>query len=656
MNSSAAEPSSAEPSLVPLSPAQEAMWLEQLLHPESVNGGFFSVLLRGPVTAEEVRTACAAVCAGHPQLRSLVVADGPAVRMAVHPVEAVLRFARVPLAAGPGQERAAARRWYRAERTGPWDLTGAAPIAFWLLEHGPGRCTLVVGVHHIAFDGRSKFVFARQFLAALRRLREGAAPAPDGPHPLPVHPPVDAELAQVLEYWLNADLPGLPGLSLPRDDLRTAQGAAPVHPTARFDLPAETGARLRALTRESGASLFTGLLAGVAARLHEYGNERFVLGIPVDTSLPGTREHIGLQVNVVPCLVEIPPAVTFRQLITVCRDALEVVRRFRRVPFSWVLRELRQRYGVDVTQGAFDRVGVSYPAVTTDLGDVPGVETEWDFFAPNSTRSFELILQLRREGEAVYGRLDFSTAVLSSAAADSLVAGYTRLLTEATARPDLPLTALMESHLTAPAAGDRACGAVGGPVEDFRPTREMAALSRTDGALRLELRDPVLGPLGSCAWHADDPLGLWLTHPAPGLRFRVTTTEGRALPRGVPGVLGHSGDPRPGRFRAWIDDRDRVRLLGTVERTYDWVGRRVESFEAVSALAALPGVRHVALDLGRPTPSGGPPRPRVDLTLAPDAPTDPRAWRRLLRRSWPAGWPAPTEIVLHGPDPARDMA
>ncbi|MFF7333602.1 condensation domain-containing protein [Streptomyces sp. NPDC008150] len=646
-----------DPDLVPLSAAQEAIWLEQLLHPDEVNGGFLSVLLRGEVTADQVRAACATVCAAHPQTRALVVTRGDDVFLSVRPVAEVLEFETVRLPAAEGTERDAARAWYREHRAGPWDLTVRAPVAHALLDHGPGRRTLVLGVHHIAFDGRSKFVFARAFLAALRAERQH----PGGQHPgtpAPAAPratrePVDAaELDSVVGHWLAADLPRLPGLALPRDDAPPRAAGAPVLPTPRFDLSATTAARLRELTARADVSMFTGLLAGVAALLHAHGNDRFVLGVPVDTSLPGTRDRIGLQVNVVPCLLDVPPGTTFRRLLAVAGEALATVRRFRRVPFSWVLRELRRRHGVDVTRGAFDGVGVSYPSVAADLGEVPGLDAVWDFFAPNSTRSFDLIVQLRREPDAVYGRLDHAASVLSPAAAARFTDGYARLLARAVEHPDAPLSALVEGHVTAPAAEDLPGPApqVHGGVAEFQPTARAAALSRRVGPLRLELADPVLGRLGACAWHPDDPLGLWLARPAPGLALRVTTADGRVLPRGVPGRLGHVGDPRPGTFTAWIDGHDRVRLLGDAGRVRDWVGRRAVAAEVEFALAALPGVEHAHVDLGRTGADGTPPAPRVRLTLTANTntPADNRTWRRTVRRHWPAGWPAPAEVDLGG--------
>ncbi|MFI9804241.1 condensation domain-containing protein [Streptomyces sp. NPDC052301] len=658
------------PALVRLSPAQESMWLEQQLHPSAINGGFLSVLIRGEVSADQVRDACLVVCEDNPQLRGLVT-DGPETRMAIHPAAAVLQFEELALTAPPGEELAAARRWYRENRVGPWDLTRRSPIAFSLLDHGEERRTLVVGVHHIAFDGRSKFVFARQFLRALDTLRTLGRTPRSTRQDLPGHPDIDAELEQVVQHWLEADLRTLPALVLPLGDAVTP--GEQVRPTPRFDLPAEDCARLRTLTKEAGVSFFTGLVACLGAVLNTYGNERFVVGVPVDTSVPETRDQIGLQVNVVPCLIAVDQDADFRDLLKVSGQALDLVHRHRRVPFGWVLRELRQSHGVDVTQGAFDRIGVSYPTVVRDVGEVPGLEFDWDFFAPNSTRSFDLILQLRREGDTAYGRLDFSAGVMDPSAAARLTADFARLLGQLTERPDTPVRLLTEGYVrTAPAdvtADDRASGSDGDgapgafpelasaaagrdvsrvarcPVEQFLPTPAVSAFSRAGGRVLLDVTDPVLGRFGSCAWHADDPYGVWLTRPVPGLRLRVTDAAGRTLPRGVPGLLGLDGDPRRGTFRGWIDAAGRVRLLGPASQAHDWVGRHLSRTRAEAAVAALPGVHEAAVLVDTGT---GDAAPRVSTVVVPvpGAEADQRAWRRAVRRAWPSGWPQPAVHLL----------
>lgn len=426
-------------------------------------------------------------------------------------------------------------------------------------------------------------------------------------------------------------------------------------------------------------SFFTGLVACTAARLHQYGNSRFVVGIPVDTSTPDTRDEIGLQVNVVPCLIDVPDGASFRDLVTICGQALQTVRRHRHVPFSWVLRELRKQYGVDVGRTVFDKVGISYPTVVREHADIAGLTVEWDFFAPNSTQTFEMILQLRREEGEVYGRLDHSTRTLGRAAADAFADGFVRLLDELTVGPDRPLpmepkryTPVMppggasrrETGLPLPISEGRA--AVSGfraltriaersgelsaagqqvlcPLEQFQPTPAVAAFVRSGGRVVLDVTDPSLGRLGSTDWDPEAATDTLLTDPTPGLQFIVTTERGLPVPQGVPGVLGILGGPGPGRFRAWIDEQDQVRLLGTVEQLRSHYGQFLDLDMAEARTAALPGVREIAVLFGTASTRSA---PRVVLVPSADASEDERHWLRAVRRVWPRNWPRPARVTL----------
>jgi hypothetical protein len=479
VNPQPVNPQPADAARLPLSAAQEAIWLEQCLRPDVSNGGFFSVTLRGRVADEQVRRACLAVTARHPALRCTAHSDDPAQGgggsggggpyLIAHPSARILDFTVLALPCEPAGEREAARAWQRS-RPVSWDLAARPPVCFNLLIHGEDRRTLVVDVHHIGFDGRSKFAFARQFGEQLRALRDGGADTVhdaavhDEPAAAPHDPQVpDDEVEAAARFWLEQGLHDLPPLRLPVPD--SARGAGEMGGTDTLHLPQHTLEHLSSLVKAQGTSLLSGLLAGLCAQLWCYGNSHAVLAVPADTSTPQTRESIGLQVNTVPCIVPLGAHPTFRELVQRCGEALSHVNTFRTLPFPLVLRRLRRMTGNDLGYSFFSTLSVSYPRVRHDDAAIPGVALEWDMFAPNASRSFDLTLQLRQDGEAAYGRLDYSTAVFDAPTARDFVALFGRALQQA-ATPDEPLSLRFPARaptMTSPPRDRHAVRAAGGP-------------------------------------------------------------------------------------------------------------------------------------------------------------------------------------------------
>lgn len=430
-----------------LSPAQESIWLEQCMRPDVTNCGFFAVTILGHVNAEAIRRTCLAITARHPALRSMISADGPCV--VVGTAAAAFRFIAAGVPCPAGQERAASRAW-QARRPVTWDLTLDPPARFSLLNHGDGRRTLVIDVHHIGFDGRSKFVFAREFARLLPIMcgddRAAVADVPAAAAPQ-VHV-AEEDVESAARYWLARGIAELPGLVLPLPATREPHGV--MASTGITDVPEQTCRVLADLARAEGTTFFGGLLAALSAQLWTYGNDHAVVAVTADTSTAQTRQMIGPDVNVVPCFIPLAGTPSFRDLIAASREALGHVAGTRHLPFHLLLRRLRLRTGAEIAQARFGSLSVSYPRMPDDLGKVPGLDLRWDMFAPNSSRSFDLVLQLRRPGDAAFGRLDYSTAIADQPTARDFMSMFGETLKQAAA-PDQRLRA--RGSVAQPTAG-----------------------------------------------------------------------------------------------------------------------------------------------------------------------------------------------------------
>ncbi|GII85369.1 non-ribosomal peptide synthetase [Sphaerisporangium siamense] len=241
----------------PLSPGQERLWFLHRLDPDDASYNMWLVRrLRGPLDAEALERAVAALVARHESLRTrFPEADGA-------PVAVVEPPGPVPVEALQAADVAHAEALVAKRTNAPFDLASRPPLRVTLIRLSPDDHVLCVVLHHIAGDGWSLNVM----LDELGRLYSGERL---DPVPLQFGDIARWQRArnqdELVAYW-GERLAGAPRLDLPTDRPHTS-------PPARkggfhtFRLPAEDVARLAAQGRERGATLFMTLLTAYQAVL-----------------------------------------------------------------------------------------------------------------------------------------------------------------------------------------------------------------------------------------------------------------------------------------------------------------------------------------------------------------------------------------------------
>ncbi|WP_092535120.1 non-ribosomal peptide synthetase [Amycolatopsis arida] len=181
----------------------------------------------------------------------------------------------------------------------PADPDGCAPLRARLLTGG-GVGALVLSAHHLAVDEWSVVPLLRDLRTAYAARRAGEEPRWD---PLPVSyvdytrwavellgDPADPEslAGRQLAYW-REELRGVPdALALPADRPRPAAPSGRGG-LVRFDLDADLHARIDALARSTGTSLFMVLQAAFAALLTARGAGA---DLPIGTLVAGRSEEV----------------------------------------------------------------------------------------------------------------------------------------------------------------------------------------------------------------------------------------------------------------------------------------------------------------------------------------------------------------------------
>ena len=294
-----------------LSPTQHRLWLVDRLSGAAARTAYnMATALRfeGPLDPAVLRRALETLVSRHEVLRMAYPENDEGEPVATIASVAAFDLPWIDLAPlAPEAEAARIDTALEAMAAQPFDLANAAPLRASLLHLGPGRHALLLCVHHIAFDGWSGAIFAREFVAAYESLR---ADRPSTLPPLRVQyadyalwhaRTLEATRAQDAVFW-QRHLDNAPkGSRLPVD---TPLPGVAGHAGDSLRVPVE-GALVEALAplaRANKTSRFTVMLAAFLALVHrEAGTDDIVVGTDVaGRDHPELEKLIGFFVNVVP--------------------------------------------------------------------------------------------------------------------------------------------------------------------------------------------------------------------------------------------------------------------------------------------------------------------------------------------------------------------
>ncbi|MEV8639427.1 condensation domain-containing protein, partial [Streptosporangium sp. NPDC051023] len=309
------------PEPVPLSFAQRRLWfLHEWEGPSATYNIPMAVRLTGELDHEALKAAIGDVMARHESLRTTFPAMEGVPRQCLVDAEPVVELVEC------GRDEVATLVERAVNHA--FDLATDLPIKGWVFRLGPVEHVLVIVMHHIAADGWSMGPFARDLSQAYAARCAGEVPSWS---PLPVqyadyalwqHDLLGDEqdagslAAKQLAYW-SAALDGIPDqLELPADRPRppvaTYRGDQ-----VSFKIEQDLHERLLAFARQSHASLFMVLQAGLAALLTRLGAGT---DIPIGTPIAGRTDDalddlVGLFVNTLVLRTDTSGRPTFRELV-----------------------------------------------------------------------------------------------------------------------------------------------------------------------------------------------------------------------------------------------------------------------------------------------------------------------------------------------------
>ena len=437
---------------LPLSFAQERLWFLHQLDPASTVYNIPTALrLAGDLSVPALRAALAGLLARHAALRTRFASrDGGAVQIVEAETAPSLPQIDLAALAADGPREAELSRLAFAESTRPFDLTRAPLLRAALIRLAANDHAGLFAMHHIASDGWSAGILAREIGALYAAARAGLpALAAAGLPALPIQYPdyaiwqrrwlagstLDAELG-----WWRREIAGVPALELagdrPRPPVVTIRGA-----TRGLAIPADRLDGFDALAREEGASAFMILLAAFSALLGRLaGQQEFLLGTPVaNRSRAQVEGLIGFFVNTLALRADLSGAPTFRELVRRTRASVLDAFAHQDVPFEKIVEAVQPAR--DLSRPPLFQVMMLLQNAPGGALTLPGLALTPVAFE-RRTSKFDLTLFLNQGEAGLFTGWEFNFDLFDPTTIGRLAERFAHLLACAGAEPDRPLAEL----------------------------------------------------------------------------------------------------------------------------------------------------------------------------------------------------------------------
>ena len=437
-----------------LSYAQQRLWfLDQLAPGDPAYNACIALRLRGGLDLNRLRRAFEAVVQRHEAVRTVFRpgADG-------EPEQVVLADWTLPWQVVDAAEEQVVPLAREACRR-PYDLAADVMLRLLVLRLGPDDHVLVVGEHHVAFDGWSDGVMFDEVAECYVAQGEGREPV------LPALPVQYADVAAwqrdrlsgprraALDAFWRDRLAGLPDvLALPWDAPRPATQtfSGQHHP---ISLDAALAARVGVRCREWSVTPYMTLLAGFVALLHRWsGATDIAVGTPVASrDRVETERLVGFFSNTMVLRVDVAGDPSFAELVARVRRTALAAYEHHDLPFDAVVEAVRPPR--NPSRNPLFQVNFRVQTGEPPLLRLPGVEVAPVAVDLGFSR-FDLAVELQLGDDGLGGYLERNDALFSAGTGRALTAELGVLLDAALSEPALPLSALPFGEALAQARAD----------------------------------------------------------------------------------------------------------------------------------------------------------------------------------------------------------
>jgi len=416
--------------------AQEGLWfLDQMNGSSALYNITFGLNLKGHLNREFLTQALESVVARHEALRTRIE-NGERGAPTPYITDTRLVVSHDEISGTEESCQIVVDNLAQEELATVFDLSADLKIRARLIritaEASADYHVLLITMHHIASDGWSLDVFARELAEFYTAACENrAASLVDLPVQFTDYVAWqrswldESRMAKQLSYWQQQLAGAPPLLELPTDRPRPAERGFNGQ-THKFTIPAK-------LTHD--------LLSAFNVLLSRYSGEQdIVVGSPIANRQQEEIESlIGFFVNTLVMRSDLSGDITFNQLLERVRDTTLSAYEHQDVPFEKLVEELQPERSMSYSP--FFQVMFQLQNMPNSKLAMPGLDIEW-IDDTEQTAKFDLTLGLYESGEQLNAWFNYNTDLFDNQTIERMAMHFETLLESVVARPTTQISKL----------------------------------------------------------------------------------------------------------------------------------------------------------------------------------------------------------------------
>jgi non-ribosomal peptide synthetase component F len=429
------------PEEIPLSFAQQRLWLLDQLEPGSIAYLMPSAYrLHGMLDAKCFERSLEELIRRHESLRTTFTLHADQPVQVIHPVRGYCLPMIDLQKVREDEQTHVVRQLAEQEAQHPCNLTSGPLLRTYLLRLKAQEHVLLLTLHHIITDGWSTGVLVHE-LTTLYRAFVAGLPSPLAPLPIQYadyalwqRQWLQGEvLQQQVAYWKKQLWRAKPA-ALPTDASRvTLRGDHGAIYSLRF--PTKLSEELVTLSRQEGVTLFMLLLAAFQVLFYRLTGQRdIVVGTDVaNRTHMETEGLIGFFVNLLALRMDVRGAASFREVVQQVRAMVLEAYTHQELPFDRVVEQLQ----IERRDEQTPLVQVLFVLQNTprSLEKLPGITIE-PIQAESPTARFDLAFFLYEGAEGLSGHVVYRATLFKEQTIAVLVHRLKVLLRDAVVKPD----------------------------------------------------------------------------------------------------------------------------------------------------------------------------------------------------------------------------